>query len=351
MGLFSTVQRILTGPQNSGMRQDYSLRSPDSTGSLVTAMFGDAEGLTFPVSVGQALSVPGVSRAIDMYTSAVSQMSLIASVDSDATVWLGHTDGIISPALRNVNMVLDLIFHRFTALAVARDADGTVINGLHIPKHMWAFDADGGIVYDGRPTAPDEVILVPSFKPLGFLDYAQDSIRQYRSICQTINDRADNPTPMLGIKAKDDMTADPDEVDQALEDWHNARKNPNGAVAFIPAGVDVEPIGADRDDAAMLIQARNAIRLDFANFLNLPAALIDGNSGTTDQYSNTLQDANEFLKLSTALYTGPIAARFSQDDVTPEGVSVRFDDSVFDTFKPATGNIGTATAPGMDTTK
>jgi hypothetical protein len=96
------------------------------------------------------------------------------------------------------------------------------------------------------------------------------------------------------------------------------------------------------EDAAMLIGARNAIRVDFANFVNLNASLLDGASGASDTYSNTLQDANEFLRLSQGLFTMPISQRLSQDDITPEGLELDWDFSKFD-MTPAAGNTGTAT--------
>jgi hypothetical protein len=339
---------MLNGPEKSGLvpavAQGSVLRSPDSSGGLAAAIYGDTAGLEGPVSVGQALSVPAVSRAVDLYTAAVSQMTLTASAESDDTRWLNWTDGPLSPAHRNVQIFFDLFWHRWSCLAVARNAAGHVVNGIHIPQHLWDFDGSGNIRVEGRPVNQDEVLFIPSFKQLGFLDYAQDTVRHYLSIGRTINDRADNPTPMVGIKVTDDMVADDDEVDKALTEWAAARTAKGGATVFIPPGVDVVTPGAEKDDSAMLLDARNGARLDAANFTNLPASMLDGNSGTTDQYSNTLQNANEFLKLSVSLFTRAIESRLSQDDVTPKGVTVSFNTASFDDFTPATGNVGTATA-------
>jgi hypothetical protein len=91
----------------------------------------------------------------------------------------------------------------------------------------------------------------------------------------------------------------------------------------------------------MLIQARNAIRIDFANYTNLNASIVDGASGASDTYSNTLQDANEFLRLSLGLWTLPITQRLSQDDVTPEGLELTWDHSKFD-LADSQGNTGQA---------
>ena len=204
-----------------------ALRSPDSSGALeiVTAIYGDIEGLHGPVSVGQCLSVPPVSRAVDLYTSVASQLTMEA-VDEAGEVlegpdytWLTWTEGPLSPSYRNVNLVLDLFWHRFALLAVARNEAGHVVNGVHVPFHMWDFDAFGNVRVQDKatgalvPVSSDEVVFIPSFKQLGFLDFAADTIRQYRSICQTLNNRADNPTPMLGIKIKEDLQPTEDEED------------------------------------------------------------------------------------------------------------------------------------------
>jgi len=348
LGLLDRIQNIVTGPQKSGL---VKLRSVDSSGQMAAAIFTGAElGLEGPVSVGQALAVPPVSRAVDLYTAAVSQLTLTASQESASTKWLDWTDGALSPAFRNVSMVLDLFWHRMTCLAVARDAAGDVENGIHIPFHMWDFGPDGLIRVDRgdgnglQAVNQEEVLFIPGFKQLGFLDYAQDTIRQYRSMCRTINDRAENPKPLLGLKIKEDFIPDDDEADKAHEEWSAMRRAPGGGTAFIPAGIDVHEYGGE-DASQWLIEARAAIRLDAANFTNLPASLLEGNSGASGDYSNTLQVQNEFIKLSLALFTKPIEARLSQDDVTPEGVTVSFNAAALDTLtEPAKGNIGSATA-------
>lgn len=359
------VQRILTGPENSGLAAPAynggtSLRSTDSSAGLAAAVFTDTVGLdTGPVSIGQSLAVPPVSRAVDLYTSVTSQL-VMEAVDEAGTVlsgpdyrWLTWTEGPLSPSFRNVSCVMDLFWHRWTLLAVARNEAGYVINGVHVPRHMWDFDTAGNVrVMDEtngsmRTTSQDEVIFIPSFKALGFLEYAADTIRQYRSIVRTLNDRADNPTPMLGIKIKEDFIPSEEEEAAALADWAAARKAPGGATALIPAGISVEKIGGDIDDGAMLIETRNGLRLDAANFTNLPADLLEGNSGTSGDYNNTLQSANELIQLSVGMFTRAIEARLSQDDVTPPGVSIRFSASALD-MTTAKGNLGTATAPATN---
>lgn len=367
MGLMDRVQRILTGPDKSGLVEPSyggtALRSPDSSRGLASAIFGDTVGLDGgPVSVGEALSVPPISRAVDLYTSVVSQLTLEA-VNEDGEVqagddwtWLTWTDGPLSPSFRHVSLVLDLFWHRWALLAVARNEAGHVVNGVHVPFHMWDFDHEGRIRVQSSVSGALElvdsadVVFIPSFKQLGFLEYAADTVRQYRSICQTLNNRADNPTPMLGLKIKEDLQPTEAEEEQALDDWSAARKSKTGATALIPAGMEVQPIGGDVDDRSMLIDTRNALRLDAANFTNLPADLLEGNAGTSGDYNNTLQSANELIKLSAGMFTRAIAARLSQDDVSPKGVRLRFNSSELEMI-PAKGNVGTATPPPLSMEK
>src|SRR5690606_18765111 len=112
-----------------------------------------------------------------------------------------------------------------------------------------------------------------------------------------------------------------------------------GGIVFKPQGIDILPWdGSATSD--LYIGARNAVRTDVANFFGLPAALLDGQqSGSSEVYTNALQRASELLELSLKTYAEPFADRLSADDVTPPGVRVWFDYSVFDhAIKDADGN-------------
>lgn len=356
MGLTDRISNILGFPSRPGLFDGVAVRSPESA-LLESIVFFGGGTTDLPVTARTALRVPGISRAIQLYTAVTAQLPLTASTDSPDMKWLNWSKGSISPALRNSLTVQDIIFHGGSCWAVARNDAGHVVNGIRIPIGFWTVDAGGRVQVNTALTDPDakdgphrfvdvdqaQILYIPSLMPSGLLDMAEDGIQTYLSLGKTIKDRASNPTPLIALVVKDDAVADPDELKAAQTNWHNARNSPNGAVAIVPAGVGIETPGADRDDSAMLIGARNASRLDVANWLNLPAAMLDGNSGTSDQYSNTLQNQNEFLSLSVSLPIRAIEARLSQDDVTPAGVTVSFDTAIFDSLPPAAhGNTGAA---------
>lgn len=302
------------------------------------------------VNVAQALSIPPIARAVMLYTAVMAGQPLVAQ-DQDGTAvdlpWLAHTnEGAFSPGIRNSQLVQDLFFHGHALLQVKRDAQGYVTDAIRLPPDRWQLDAEGFVLVDAELVPQDSVVYIPGLLPFGFLTYAAATIRHYEALTRTVESRSNNPVPLLAIYVDEDCPLDDDEIEQVVANWSAARKSKNGAVAVVPKGIRLEVLGEGNDSGQMLTDARNAARLDVANFVNLTAALVDGNNGTSGTYENTLQNQNEFTALSLPLFTLPITQRLSQDDVTRPGVSVRFDSSDFDARTAdqgtARGNTGRA---------
>lgn len=344
-----------------GIRNAFKIRSFNPAtgwqgGSAGTTMWNTGAGLA-PVIIGgevisatgvtisQALSIPPVTRAIMIYAAVLAGQPLTAKLDGAAhdLPWLTHTDGALTPAIRNVQMMQDLFFAGHTCLEVKRDAAGYVTDAIRLPLDRWSLDSEGYVLRDGLMAQQDNFVYIPGLLPMGFLTYAAATIRSYEAMVRTVESRSANPVPMIAIHIEEDCTLTDDEIDEVITNWSNARKSKNGAVAVVPKGIRIEVLGMGADDGVMLTAGRNAARLDVANFVNAPAALLDGNNGTSGTYENTLQNQNEFSALSLPLFTLPIALRLSQDDVTPPGVSVSFDSTDFDAMPAAAkGNTGAA---------
>ncbi|PKQ22207.1 MAG: hypothetical protein CVT65_14510 [Actinobacteria bacterium HGW-Actinobacteria-5] len=121
-------------------------------------------------------------------------------------------------------------------------------------------------------------------------------------------------------EANTDLTED--EVDDMVLDFDTARQD--SATAFVPYGYDAEAMGVVAPD--LYIEGRNADRLDWANNIGLPAALLEGSMATaTLTYSTQEGRRNEFVDYSLAAWALPMEDRLSQDDVTPPGHYIRFD--------------------------
>lgn len=320
-----------------------SYSSPWATGAgLKSIIVPDAVIPDGQVTIAQAMGVPPIARAVMTYTSVVSDFPLVA-VGGDVP-WLSKSEGWQTPAMRSVKMFQDIFWAGHTLLRVTRDSFGYVQEAEWMPLDRWAIDADGFVLIDGHLVEQSSVVYIGGFLPMGFLQFSAATIRHYWAMIQTIESRSNNPVPLIAIHIDEDCTLTDEELDDVIEDWSAARRAKNGAVAVVPKGITIEVLGDKADDGVLLTAGRNAARLDVANFVNMPSALIEGNNGTSGTYENTLQNQNEFARLSLPIFTKAIEARLSQDDVTPPGITVKFDSSNFDAAStPAKGNIGSAT--------
>jgi hypothetical protein len=307
----------------------------DSTLATVTG----PSGVILDAGVAQAMKVPAVARAVQLYVTAAAKLSLVDGA-GQVPKWLGAGAGAITPGGRIAATVQDLFFHGKAVFFVRRDAAGNIVDALLLPPAAFALDVLGRVTVSGK-VVPNQAafVFIRSLTGQGFLQFGQDSILHYIGIRDSILSRSRNPLPVVELKVKDQYEVTTEELKTAQTNWTTARSADNGAVAVTPAGIDVIVHGSAAD-TAMLAEARNAVRLDVANFANLNASLLDGNNGTSDNYSNTLQDKTEFVDLSLDTFLLPFEQRLSMPDVSD---GLRFDRSPLEAqAPPATGNTGTA---------
>lgn len=289
------------------------------SGDAATTIKGGARSAT----IADALRVPAVARAAAQLTASAAQVGLRA--EGGPVAWLdGPTEGVVSGPYLWAQCALDLFWAQASVLAVLeRTEDGMPAEVQRVPLGVWTMDAAGVILVDGHQVDQGDLIYIPGFLPMGFLDMAAAHLEHYLGLLRTIGARSRNPIPMIDIHITEDWAGSTKELEQVRDNWAAARQHENGAVAITPRGIEAKPLMAGTsDDQQMLINARNAVRLDIANFANLPANMLEGDNGASGTYQNTLQKHSEFIRLSLPLFMVPIAARLSQDDVTPAGTRV-----------------------------
>jgi hypothetical protein len=300
-----------------------------------------------PVTVGKALAVPPVARAIALFSTVIASFDLAAAQGPTPT-WCQQSAGAVTPGHRAASMLQDIAFTNATLLWKDDvDADFRPVSGLsHVPRHRWGLDSAGYVEIDGVRQDSRHLVYISGLMPQGFLEYGRSSVNHYHQLQDAILNRASMPVPLLDLHINDAQFVPAEgELEEIVANWGTARRSTNGAVAVTPHWLDVKALGDGKMD--VLVEARNAVRLDVANYLNINAAMLDGNNGTSDTYSNTLQNQNELLTLSMRMFLEPIERRLSQDDVTEPGVKIKFDTSSFDTTD-AKGNAGTAVAAPIE---
>lgn len=351
MGFFDgwrALQRYNDTTGFTGTELAVSVPAWSDSSHLATVLLGDPVDPTAgPVSVTDALAVPPVARALALYSSVAATFPLVTEA-ANPPAWLTTTSGPLTPGHRTASTLQDLIFQGKSLWSMERTDAGE--GYVHVPFDLWKVN-EAGDVCDTDGKVQEDVIYFPSLLPAGFLSFGRASVHHYHGIMRAILDRSNNPTPITELKITDQGGITPEELKAAQDSYAQARRAKNGAITFTPAGIDLHLHDVPADAAAMLTEARNAVRLDMANFLNINAAMLDGNSGTSDNYSNTLQNSNEFLTLSLSTWLTPIEDRLSQADVI--GAPVRFDTARFDAYAntSAAGNTGTAVSTPIEGTR
>lgn len=317
-------------------------------------VFGERRDV--PPTQAEAMRVPAIKKGRAILHAVLTSAPLVAianrgGVDTvltgrDAPTWLYRSDTDISPEQRMAGIVDDLLFHEASLLVVKRGATpadqlrGPILDAAHVPYEWWDTDEDGYLLVDEQPVDPDSVIWIPG-PSAGLLVEARAEIRQWLDIARNIAQRLATPVPPIFLEDQDSADADDDEVDAMVAKVAEARRSPDGGVFYIPAGMKATATPLN-DDSALYIEARNALRIDIANHLNLPVALLDGSPATASlTYSTSEGKRSELDDFGLDYWTTPITGALSQDTVVPRGTRIRFDFSA--RYAPTNAPTGAVT--------
>jgi hypothetical protein len=290
-----------------------------------------------------AMSLPAVYRARAILLSLIPDKPLKnwygAELVNPQATFLYRTPGIVSPWQRMANTIDDLIFYPYslwlTERGAVRNGRKDILNAVHCPYSSWQINELGQVeILDAdnhwQVASEDEVILFPGPSE-GLLAYARRTLQGAAALDAAWVSRAQNPAPITELHLTDDIALDDDETIATRDAWVAARRSANGAVAVTPSNVQVIDHGAA--DAPLLIEGRNASRLDIAAFFNLPGAILDASQAqSTLTYVTEQNTRASVYDLSIPYWIRPIEGRLSQDDIVARGQSVRFD---FSTLAPA----------------
>ncbi|TFC94569.1 phage portal protein [Cryobacterium sinapicolor] len=343
MGFFDwlTKPNGLTLPDLSASYANTGIVSPWSDGELGKIVWSDVFGTTAQfITRAEAMTIPAVVKARSIFVALIATRPL-RSFDAEVEVatqpeWLSRTDGSISPFHRMAWTLDDIFFHGASLWGVERDADGNITAAERCPIELWKTDASGRILVNDKAVDSESVIYIPGPSE-GLLTMASRSLRGAAALETAWIARAQSPIPAIELHETVESGVTADEAKDVVAAWAQARKDPNGAIAFTPYSIQANALGSSSAD--LFVEGRNFTKLDVANFFALPAALLDGSLSTASlTYSTQEGKRNELLDYAVPYWAGAIEGRLSQDDVVPKGERVRFDFS--DLLTPVNSPIG-----------
>lgn len=274
------------------------------------------------------MRVPAVARARLLVVTNIPRCPLVAYNGDQALAgasrptWLDRTDGPWSPFHRMLWTVDDLFFYGWSAWAVERNDTGAVVAGDRIPFSQWDIDADGTVLYQNRPVAERDIVVIPGVSE-GILDHGIDAITHAAELAEAARKSARSPAMNTIIKQLSGEPLDPTRRQAVVDDFVTARRNADHGVSFASANVDVVETG--KRDPALLIDGRNAAAIDIARLTGIPAVMLDADAGSSMTYANTQARMTELVDFALAPYMSAIAGRLGLDDVVPAGQRIEFD--------------------------
>lgn len=321
-----------------------SVRSPWAPASTLSQIvWADIFGTdALPVTRAEAVTVPAVQAARKLIVSRLAGLPLVAlNADGPLAVqpsFLYRTDGMVTPWHRNAWTLDDLLFTGFSLWQVQRGTEGDVLAAWRVPVEWWAIDPDNRITVLGEAVPAGSVILFAG-PDEGLVTYAARTIRAARNVETAWAGRVRSPVPIVDLHRTTDDDLSEEEVRAMVDDFVTSRLDPNGAVTSTPASVELKAFGDNAN--SYLVEARNAVRLDVANHVGVPAEALDGSLSTASLTYTTQEGTRTELADALRLWADPFTARLSQDDVVPRGTRVRFD--VSDLATPVPVPTGTPT--------
>lgn len=300
--------------------------SPGLTANVVAAdWLGAAEDL-FPVSREQAMKVPAVVAARNLIALALSQGVLRCfrgETEIDPPVWTYRTDSDVPPQVRMAWTVDDLLFGGFSVWEVARAKSGAIGDAVRVPPERWDWDADLRILIDGDPVQAKDVILFTGWDD-GLLYTGNTAIRHALGLADEVARRVRVPQAHTTLRATSpEVDPTDDEKRALLASYADARRQRDGAVSWVPYGIEVDNGG--EAPVSLYEQGRNAAVLDIARLTGVPATLLDASGVASSLTYQTTVMSRSLLNDRRRERATAIEARLSMDDVTPRGTRIALD--------------------------
>lgn len=280
------------------------------------------------------MGLPAVSNGRALLVGELAGRPLRAKKDEQLTkrqpAWLYRTNSDVSPWQRMAQTIDDHMFYGDSLWACERGADDQITDAVRMPREQWRFNDKNvlEVTADGVKWFPPnkrDVIYIPGAFD-GLLNVAARTIRAAINLEASWANQAATPLPSIILAQREQGELDAAEVTAVVTAAAQARRDPNGSVMFVPWEYIASVEG--QSDPQMLVEARNAVKLDIANYLGIDAAMLDAALPKASLNYETQAGTQTSFQNRLPYWTGPIESRLSMDDVCPRGQRIAFDFSM-----------------------
>lgn len=312
------------------------IASPWSPGLATSIMAADWLGQSdIVVTRDQAMKVPAVVAARNVVCNILASGVLKAfrgAQEITTPQWCYRTDSDVSPYHRMLWTADDLFFTGYALWRTYRNGKGQLVDGVRVPPERWDWDEIGDILLDEEPARADQVLLFLGWDE-GLLLTGSKAIRDALDLAETVSQRVRVPQAHTIIRSTvpdvvlTDGTEDPedDEQRELVEAYVAARRSRNGAVSYLPYGLQVDQGEGIGTAVSLYEQGRNASVLDIARLTGVPSSMLDASQVAASLTYETRAGQRSILHDRIRVRAHAIEARLSLDDVVPRGQRIALD--------------------------
>lgn len=308
-----------------------------------------------------AEAIPSVSKAVQVYAGAMSQLALDA-YRSTTKLQRTRVLRVPDPALRTLAtwisvQVKDWWVHGNAVSKVTlRGSDGYPLAVRWFPAHMWwqagpEETEDGGVDYylNGKLVPREDVIHLQrgaaDWEPWRGVGVVEQHLNYLDRVAMQSAAEGENlktgAVPSVAVIMPQEDPTDT-EMDEAGAQWDEKFRGPGRRAALLPNGTQVVPLSWSPNDGQM-VEARNLALVDVANMFNLDAYWLN-HQGASHNYKSPGPMFTSLLRLSLE----PVMVVFEQvwsEAMVPLGQDIRFDRPTLtrDDFGSMVTTLNTAT--------
>lgn len=287
-----------------------------------------------------ARSIPGVGRAISIYTGLISQMALNrfrGITPLPPTLMMQRPDPNRALAWWLAQHVDDYLMHgNAVHYVTGRDADDRPTSAVWLPSHRVGLLENRvnpllppTYVFDGKqlPRQGDVVHVQRGADPMfpwrgvGVVEQHLRSLgRVYHQEMAEDGSLTSSGVPSVAVIAGNPRISD-EEIDQGLEQWDHMFGGPVRKPGIFPAGTQVLPLAWSPSDAQM-VEARGFSLTDVANMFNL-----DSYELSAPQSSHVYKSPGPMFTALMRKSLAPVMAPFESEwsyRWLPRGQELRF---------------------------
>jgi len=283
----------------------------------------------------EAMTVPAVARARNIVAGTLASLpiELYNSRDEELAKprWMRQPDPNSTYGAIMAWTIDDLIFHgnAYWQIIEIYKEDGRpsafryMANTRVTPQYNNNSTMIDGYLVDGVKVPNSGLGSLITFQALdeGVLKRGASTIKTAIALEQAAKRSAEEPVPN-GVLKNTGMDLPEDQVMNLLARFKAARNT--RATAYMTSNLEYQPMQFDNAQL-QLVESRKAIQTMIAQMMNVPAYLLDAETGGSLTYNNAEGQKRYLVDFSLRNIITVLENRLSMDDITITGQHVRFD--------------------------